>query len=85
MANKRLIDKVPCSDLRKVFGIQPIIGVIKDKVLKFEKKVTETDNGVEKITYQGIIEGKRSRGRPRRRWRENIRDWKHLNQNILTV
>ena len=57
-------------------------GVIKDKVLKFEKKVTETDNGVAKITCQGIIEGKRSRGRPRRRWRENIKDWKHLDQNI---
>ena len=50
MANKRLIDKVPCSDQRKVFGIQPIIGVIKVEVLRFEKKVTETDNGVAKIT-----------------------------------
>ena len=57
-------------------------GVIKDKVLKFEKKVTETDNGAAKMTYQGLIEGKRSRGRPRRRWRENIKDWKHLDQNI---
>ena len=76
MANKRLIDKVPCSDLRKVFGIQPIIDLINDKVLEFEKKVTITDNGVAKITYQGIIEGKRSRGRPRRRWRDNIKNWK---------
>ena len=34
--------------------------------------ITLSNNGVAKITYQFIIEGKSSHGRPQKRWRENI-------------
>ena len=31
--------------------------------------------GLEKLCMEGAVEGKRGRGRPRRRWAQDIRDW----------
>ena len=76
MDNKILIDKVPCSDLREKFGITKLANKIKDKVLKLEKTVVSTNKGVAKACYQGLVQGIRSRGRPRKRWRDNIKEWR---------
>ena len=32
--------------------------------------------GVAEICYNGVVDGKRGRGRPKRRWIDNIKEWK---------
>ena len=35
-------------------------------------------NSTEKIVLESMIEGKRGRGRPRRRWFDNVKQWTDL-------
>ena len=76
MDNKTLIDKVSCSYLREKFGITKISDIIKERVMDLEKRVLSSNEGVAKISYQGLVEGKRPRGRPRKLWRDNIKEWR---------
>ena len=59
MCNKRLIDKTPITDLIEMTGLQPIT-IIKRSSLPARTTVT------------GMVPVKRGRGRPRRRWRDDI-------------
>jgi len=36
------------------------------------------DENLEKCIITGMAEGTRGRGRPRRAWSDDIKDWKHL-------
>ena len=38
-----------------------------------------------KIALEGMIEGKRSRGRQRKRWRDNVHEWSGCNINELNT
>ena len=40
---------------------------------------TKRHNSLEREIYEGIIEGKRGRGRPKRRWSQDITDIMNMN------
>ena len=73
MAGKTLNDRIPCNDLRHKFGITPICDFIKSRVVKLQQITNSIEKGVSKICFQGMVEGRRSRGRPKRRWRDNAK------------
>jgi len=35
-------------------------------------------SGLSKLCFEGMLEGKRSRGMPKQRWRDNILDWSSI-------
>ena len=47
---------------------------IKKLKLKYFGHVTRHNN-LEKLCMEGVVEGRRGRGRPRRRWIQDIADW----------
>ena len=73
--NKRLRDKVKCDDMRTMTNLDTIQNVIKERCLKLYNNVKQTQHGVAKLCLEGLVEGKRSRGKPKRRWRDNIKIW----------
>ncbi|GFS11015.1 endonuclease-reverse transcriptase [Elysia marginata] len=47
---------------------------IKQQKLKYFGHVVRHNN-LEKLCLEGAVEGRRGRGRPRRRWTQDISDW----------
>ena len=74
MCGARLRDKKSISTLRASTGVKPIIPMIKARKLKWYGHIKRSDLLV-KVTLEGLVAGKRKRGRPSRRWRDDIRDW----------
>ena len=50
------------------------LATAKHRKLKWYGHVTRSD-GLTKVTLQGTIEGKRGRGRLKKRWTDNIAEW----------
>ena len=71
----RLIEKIKISALREKTSLPPLFGKIKSKTLKLFGHVKRSSSGLSKLCLEGMVQGKRSRGRPRHRWRENIPSW----------
>ena len=42
-------------------------------------------SGLSKICLEGAVEGKRNKGRPKKRWRDNISTWSQLDLAELNV
>ena len=74
MCGARLRDKKSISTLRASTGVKPIIPMIKARKLQWYGHIKRSDLLV-KVTLEGLVAGKRKRGRPSRRWRDDIRDW----------
>ena len=74
----RLIDKTRITTLRNKTSLTPLFDKIKCKTLKLYGHVKRSTTGVSKICLEGMIEGKRNRGKPRTRWRDNILSWSTL-------
>ena len=55
---------------------------VKKQKLKYFGHVSRHDS-LEKLILQGRVEGSRSRGRPRRKWTDDIQDW--LSEDIGDV
>ena len=54
-------------------GQEAVIEMVKEKQRKWKAKLERMrDDGLVKIVYEEEAKGKRRRGRPRKRWRENI-------------
>ena len=69
-------DKRTNSSIREQFNIMEETGLlnsIKKHKMKYFGHVKRHDC-LEKDIFEGIIEGKRGRGRPRRRWSQDIMD-----------
>ena len=75
MTNHRLLDHIPIEELRRITKLIPITSIIKSKVLKLYGHIKRSQSGLSKVTLEGMVEGRRSRGRQPRRWRDNVRDW----------
>ena len=56
---------------------EKLLRTVKKRKLKWFGHVTRS-NGLEKTILQGTVPGKRGRGRPRRQWGDNIREWTGL-------
>ena len=74
----RLIDKTRITTLRNKTSLTPLFDKIKCKTLKLYGHIKRSTTGVSKICLEGMIEGKRNRGKPRTRWRDNILSWSTL-------
>ena len=55
---------------------------VKRHKLKWYGKVTRS-SGLAKTIIQGTVEGWRRRGRQRKRWEDNIKEWTDLKWNII--
>ena len=62
----------------------PIMSTIKRKTLKLFGHIKRSQSGLSKICLEGMISGKRSRGRLRKRWHDNVYEWSSLNLSALT-
>jgi len=51
---------------------------IKKRKLRYAGHVCRKHESIEKIIMQGMVEGKRGRGRPRRNWMDDITEWTGL-------
>ena len=71
MCNKRLIDKTPITDLIKMTGLQSITKVVKKRKLSWYGHSKRSSLPVRTI-FEGMVPGKRGRGRPKKRWRDDI-------------
>jgi hypothetical protein len=88
ITGKRLEDRVKIETLREMTKLQPIVCKIKNISLKLFGHVKRSTTGLSKICLEGMIPGKRNRGRPHHRWRDHILkwsqclSWKELNEMI---
>ena len=61
----RLIEKTRISTLRDKTSLPPLFNKIKSKTLKLFGHVKRSTTGLSKLCFEGMVEGKRSRGKPR--------------------
>ena len=85
MTNKRLSDHTRIEDLLRTTKLTPITSTIKSKVLKLYGHTKRCTQGVSKICLEGMIEGRRSRGKQPKRWRDNIIHWTGGNLTSLNT
>ena len=83
MTNKRLSDQTRIEDLLRTTKFTPIASTIKSKVLKFYGHTKRCTQGVSKIYLQGMIEGKKCRGKQPKRWRDNFSHW--TGRNLMSL
>ena len=83
MTNKRLSDHTRIEDLLRTTKLTSITSTIKSKVLKLYGHTKRSTQGVSRICLEGMIEGRRSRGRQPKRWRDNISLW--TGRNLMSL
>ena len=71
----QLIDKVSISALRQLTSLPPLFDKIKIKTLKLYGHIKRSTCGLSKLCFEGLLEGKRNRGKPKQRLRDNILKW----------
>ena len=57
-------------------------GYVERSKLKWYRHVTQS-SGLAKTILQGTVQGGRRRGRQRKRWEDNIKEWAGLEWNVL--
>ena len=83
MTNHRLLDHIKIDELLSMTTLVPIMSTIKSKTLKLFGHIKRSQSGLSKICLEGMINGKRSRGRQRKRCRDNVYEWSSLNLSAL--
>ena len=71
MANKPLISGTSIARLYEMCGLTNIVGLVKAKKASWYGHVKRSNLPV-RVNIEGLIEGKRRRGRSKRRWRTDI-------------
>ena len=74
MLGVRLRDKISIARLRTATRVNPIMPAIKTRKLKWFGHIKRSTLLV-RTTVEGMVQGKRKKGRPKRRWREDVVDW----------
>ena len=74
----KLVDRIKISTLRNKTSLPPLFDNIKSKCLKLFGHTKRSTAGLSKICLEGMVEGKRSRGKPKARWRSNIPLWSNI-------
>ena len=72
--NKRKIDRIPIDTLLMMTRLTPLSTLVKRKKLTWFGHLKRSDLPV-KAVNEGMISGKRRRGRPIRQWRSDIYEW----------
>ena len=85
MTNTKLTDHVRIENLRQITQLPPITAAIISKVLKLFGHIKRMDYGVSKICLEGMTNGKRNRGQPYKRWKDNIKAWTELGKISLNT
>ena len=64
--------------IRKAIGpYEELLSIVKRRKMKWYGHVTRA-SALAKTVFQGTVRGERRRGRQRKRWEDNIRDWTGL-------
>ena len=71
---KRLCDKIPIDELHRKTKLKPIKVIIKERTINWYEFLVAR-RGIPYQCLQGDVEGTRSRGRPRCRWKNIVRNW----------
>ena len=74
MLRVTLLHKIPVNRLSEVTGLKSIMNIVKNKKINLFKKIKH-GNSVSKTCLEGKVKRKKSRGRPRRRWTQDILEW----------
>ena len=61
---------------------EDLLTTVKRRKLKWNGHVTRS-SGLAKTILQGTVQGVRRRGRQRKRWEDNIKEWTCLEWNIM--
>ena len=85
MLGKNVLDKMRIEELQRQTGLDPLICVIKSRVLKLFGHIKRSEQGLSRACLEGNTPGKRSRGRPKMRWIDNVRKWSGLTTAELNV
>lgn len=74
MSNKRLSSRTTIKRLYEITGLQKVVILMKQKKLRWYGNFKRSNLPV-RVAVEGMVEGKRRQGRPRRRWRMDIVEW----------
>ena len=75
LINKSVMDKISIETLKEMTGIKSIFEIIKGNKINLFKKAEAKLGGTLKACVEGVVQGKRSRGKPKKRWLDDIRTW----------
>ena len=74
----RITNEEVRSRVQQAIGpFEDLLTTVKKRKLKWYGHIVRS-SGLAKTILQGTVQGKRARGRPRKRWEDNIRDWTGL-------
>jgi len=74
MCGNKVKDRLPSKELRERLGIDDIALVLQQNRLRWYGHVLRKENDWVKKCMEYEVEGQRPRGRPRRIWREVVRE-----------
>ena len=55
-----------------------LLGTVRKRKLQWFGHLVRQDNSLAKMIMEGMVEGKRGRGRPEKQWIDNIKEWTML-------
>ena len=73
------LDKVRIEKLNEMTNLKNLFEMIKSDKESLFYKTKISVKGVSKLCLEGLVEGKRSRGRPKRRWTDDLKEWSSSN------
>ena len=84
MTNTKLNDRVSLYELERLTKLESIESAIKVRKTKWYGHFKRSNLPV-KVVFEGMIEGRRGRGRPQRRWRDDLKEWTDLSWTELNT
>ena len=84
MSGYKLNDRMPISTLKSITQLKDITTTIKCRKVAWYGHLRRSSVPAKAIT-EGMIPGYRKRGRPSRRWLEDVKDWTQLNFQQICV
>ena len=75
ITGRKLQDHVTIENLRSQTKLKPISAAIKERKLKLFDHIKRSSVGLSKWILEGRANGTRNRGRPKRRWTDDIKAW----------
>ena len=86
VTNHRLSDHITIKECLRIITPVPITSIIRSKVLQLYGHIKRTQSGFSKICLNGMVQWKRSWGRQRKGWRDNIYELSGTNlPNLNTI